>query len=141
METMLPLAIMNQRFACPTCNAPLEHDGHATSARCEYCGSVVIVPEAMRSTASTPSAPARSPVPREVVQHKQQAINDIMELVRAGRQDEAIQLYHETFKVSLKEAKRTVAQLVASQKKDDGQGASLTERLSGLFGGLFRAQD
>jgi LSD1 subclass zinc finger protein len=140
---------MNQRFACPTCNAPLEYDGRATSVRCDYCGSVVIVPEAMRSAGAAPAlrqpdapaTPPPTPAQTEAARHKQQAINDIMELVRAGRQEEATQLYQETFNVSQKEAKRTVAQLAAGQRRGGEQSASLGERLSGLLGGLFGADD
>jgi DNA-directed RNA polymerase subunit RPC12/RpoP len=138
---------MNQRFACPTCNAPLEHLGDAATVRCDYCGSVVIVPEAMRPAGpaprqpDSPATPPPTPAQVEAARHKQQAINDIMELVRAGRQEEATQLYQQTYKVSLKEAKRTVAQLVADQQGGHDQTATLTERLSGLLGGLFSSKD
>jgi hypothetical protein len=140
---------MNQRFACPTCNAALEHDGRTTTVRCDYCGTVVIVPDALRSMAASPApiqpapsqTPALTPTQAEAAQHKQQSINDIMELVRAGRQEEATQLYHQTFKVSLKEAKRTVAQLVADQRGGNDQTATLTKRLSGLLGSLFGSKE
>jgi DNA-directed RNA polymerase subunit RPC12/RpoP len=138
---------MNPRFACPTCDAPLEDDGRSSTARCDYCGTVVIVPDAMRPTAtpppgrSTPPAtPPLSPAQAEAAQQKQQAINEIMELVRAGRQEEASQLYHESFGVSLKEAKRTVAQLVAEHRGGGGE-SSLSQRLGGFLGGLFGADD
>jgi DNA-directed RNA polymerase subunit RPC12/RpoP len=139
---------MNQRFACPTCDAALEDEGQGPTVRCAYCGTVVIVPEAMRrdgvgaDPAAQPAArPAPSPAQTEAARQKQQAINEMMELVRAGRLEEAAQLYEQNFKVSQKEAKKTVAQLAAGQRRGQDEGASLTERLSGLFGGLFGSDD
>src|SRR5688572_16833314 len=136
---------MNQSFACPTCNAPLVYDGRSTSVRCDYCGTVVIVPETMRTSATkaTPgSSAAIESVPAEVIEQKQRKINEIMELVRAGRQIEATQLYHQTYNVSLKEAKQTVDGLIAnhrqSQKGSDKAGKG---RLSSLLGSLFGSDE
>jgi hypothetical protein len=134
---------MNQRFACPTCNAPLTYDGRATTVGCDYCGSVVIVPENLRTTAPTQPAAASASietVPAEVVQARQQTINDLMELVRAGRQEEATQLYQQSYKVSLKEARRTVAQLMADQQTGGTAEGGLSQRLSGWLGCLFGSE-
>jgi hypothetical protein len=81
-----------------------------------------------------PSTTPPSPAQVEAARHKQEAINDIMELVRAGRQEEATQLYHQTFKVSLKEAKRTVANLATNERNNAPAKGRLSSFLSGLFG-------
>lgn len=132
---------MNQSFACPTCNAPLVYDGRATSVSCDYCGTVVIVPETMRAS-PTKTMPGGSAViesvPAEVVEQKQQKINELMELVRAGRKVEATELYHQTYNVSLKEAKRTVDNLVDDYRKNrKGSEKPAEGRLSSFLSSLF----
>jgi elongation factor Tu len=40
---------MTEKFACPSCGAPLEYDGSGyASMRCPFCSSSVVVPEALR---------------------------------------------------------------------------------------------
>src|SRR5579859_3131640 len=36
-------------FNCPTCNAPLTLTGNETEVRCQYCGSMIIVPPELRN--------------------------------------------------------------------------------------------
>ena len=39
---------MSQSFSCANCGATLDYDGTQLSVRCAYCGSSIVVPEALR---------------------------------------------------------------------------------------------
>ena len=100
-------------FPCPSCGASLSAEAGASTAQCQFCGSTVSVPNAMRgqpAAASTPyGAPARN---TGTDRTKLAAIGDA---VRAGNTSEAIRLYREQFSVSQTEAQQAVSQLAAGQ--------------------------
>lgn len=41
-------------FACPNCGSPVRTTGKEKEAKCDYCGSTVIVPEALRNQNQSP---------------------------------------------------------------------------------------
>jgi hypothetical protein len=52
-------------FDCPSCGAKLTTDGTQAQVTCEYCGSAVTVPEALRVNLATAQAPVQAPVGKE----------------------------------------------------------------------------
>lgn len=95
---------MSQLFRCPSCNGSLDYDGgdHAT-VRCSYCGNTVIVPESMRSKAPNVST----------LFTRTNSLKEIVDLINAGLNDEAVDLYSRTFKVNHEEAYSAVNRLAA----------------------------
>ena len=105
---------MSQTFHCPSCHAALDYEpGDGVLVRCDYCNNSVIVPENLRGAAVT-SYPAGSST-RNLAEKLQQ----IMALVRAGKKEEAIALYHSQFPGNLREAKKVIDLL------ELGEGVSL----------------
>lgn len=106
---------IRQLFHCPNCNAALDYGGNgAAIVRCDYCHSVIIVPESLRSTGPTspekkaePKPPPKTAKPRL---SEQEAVAKVTELARSGQKIEAMKVYREAFPVGLKEAKDAIDQ-------------------------------
>lgn len=105
-------------FHCPNCRAALDLvSNNATIVRCDYCHSMVIVPDSLRQKTERPleekaeiKKRARLAKPKLSVQ---KAVEEVTRLARDGQQIQAIKLYRETFPVGLKEAKEGVEQVEA----------------------------
>jgi elongation factor Tu len=55
---------MTEKFACPSCGAPLDYDGSGyPSMRCPFCNSAVVVPAALRVVRPPAAAPRVPPSP------------------------------------------------------------------------------
>lgn len=81
--------------------------------RCEYCHSVVIVPEPLRRQDGSPAAreaakPIAPPKPEKPKLTEEEAAAKVTQLAREGQKIEAMKLYRETFPVGLREAKEAV---------------------------------
>lgn len=105
-------------FHCPNCNAGLDlEENGAAIVRCDYCHSAVIVPESLRLgvkskepvVAAEPQKPFRPPIPKLT---EEQAVAKVTELVRSGKEVEAMKLYRETYPVGLNETKQAIKQVV-----------------------------
>ncbi len=59
---------MDSSFQCPNCAGPLDYNGHGLSVRCPYCGSLVVVPEALHPQADAPLDEVNSPAELIIVQ-------------------------------------------------------------------------
>lgn len=95
---------MSEIFNCPSCSASLDYDGgdHAT-IRCSYCGNTVIVPETIRSKAKNVST----------LFTRTNQLKEIVDLINAEKQTEAVELYSKTFTVSREEAHAAVSRLAS----------------------------
>ena len=87
-----------QLFHCPNCNAGLDLGSNGAAViRCEYCQSVVIVPESLRGKAVSQEAVqvnAQKPQrPNEPDLTEAEATARITALARSGQQIEAMKLY------------------------------------------------
>lgn len=106
---------MSQTFHCPNCGGPLDFtNGNASTIRCPYCRSSVIVPEELRSTASFNHALSA----QEAFDELPELVSGIAEIVRLvgeGRKIEAIKQFREHFTGSLKDAKEAVEQIERGQ--------------------------
>ena len=107
---------MNQQFQCSACNAAQPQGPFdSESIRCAYCGSMVVVPEALRIV------PVRLPPgfslgrisEGELLLHAAE-INRIVYWVQHGQSREAMQLFAQTFRLTPWEAKRDLALLLAA---------------------------
>ena len=89
-------------LTCPTCGAPLNYDGKSTSVQCTFCRNVFImdVPKPDMETKSWLDIPVRTPVPE-----------DILELLKVGKKDEAIRRYREVYDVSSAKAKYAIERI------------------------------
>ncbi len=55
-------------FNCPKCSAPLDAEPGKTTLRCQFCGSSVVIPEALRIPADEPEPPQfQSAAPQIVI--------------------------------------------------------------------------
>ncbi len=106
---------MSETFQCPSCGAPLDHDGGIDPViRCPYCSSGVVVPANLRT--QDPFKPVGTGLGDPALGHLLQPetlikIKDIKQKVEAGQKIEAVQQYREVFKTSLKEAKDAIDRL------------------------------
>jgi ribosomal protein L7/L12 len=105
---------LHKLFHCPSCNAGLDlGSNQAAIVRCEYCHSVVIVPESLRRQNGSPPAKeaAKQKEPPKPVKPKlteEEATTKVTQLARNGQTIEAMKLYRETFPVGLREAKEAI---------------------------------
>ena len=97
---------MIQVIKCPSCAAPLECDGSLLK-RCVFCGSNISV------TQNNPISP--DSIAFDGLLQKSHQLKEVLSLVRSGNKIAAIKLYHQKFKVGLKEAKDAVDALERGQ--------------------------
>ena len=93
----------SQTFTCPKCGAPQDYQGGtAATIQCPYCETTLIVPEALRTRASSTAFPSDD--------NSQYAgkLAEIKRLTTSGNKIAAIKLYREITGVGLKEAKDAV---------------------------------
>jgi hypothetical protein len=107
-----------QLFHCPNCNAGLDlSENGAAIIRCDYCHSVVIVPESLRhrvkGIVEEKTAPKKRTQPAKPKLTEEQAAAMVTALARSGQQIEAMKLYRETYPVGLKETKQAIEQAAA----------------------------
>lgn len=105
---------MVQTLQCPNCHASLDYeDTNASTIRCPYCRTTVIVPEELRGTPGAARGGAGIPFQAgfDLSALHVQRLRQIGELVRSGKKLEAIKLFRETFGTGLKESKDAVEQL------------------------------
>lgn len=88
---------MSQSFSCSNCGAALDYEGTQLTVRCTYCGSSVVVPEALRPTQveSDPLVPDPT-------------LSEVATLFRAGKRVQATIRYREITGAGLKEAKQAI---------------------------------
>ena len=98
---------MTDILQCPNCKAGLSYPAgsQATTIRCEYCQTTVIVPETLRRGDSGQRAGAA----------QGEALQDALILLRNGRKVEAIKRIREGFNIGLTEAKTMVEALEQSE--------------------------
>jgi ribosomal protein L7/L12 len=106
---------LHQTFHCPNCNAALDlAENNAAIVRCDYCHSVVIVPESLRDTTKAAReekpAPKKPSRPAKPTLTEEEAVAKVTQLARNGQQIEAMKLYRETYPVGLKETKDAIDQ-------------------------------
>lgn len=68
-------------FKCPTCGAPLDPAPGMASMKCSYCGATVIIPETLRTSASSAQGEVAG------------TLSDVTRLVKEGKLDEAVKIY------------------------------------------------
>ena len=100
---------MTSTFNCPTCGAPLDNPGSGDIMRCPYCNNAVIVPEDLRSQANqaTP-APGSAMFDTSNLLQQTEALQEVAQLAREGKEIEAIKRYRQISNVGLVEAKKAV---------------------------------
>jgi DNA-directed RNA polymerase subunit RPC12/RpoP len=97
---------MTEALKCPVCSAPLDApaDGQRT-VQCPYChSSVMISPPSFAGGASVTS-----------VLGNQQALNDLIQTIRAGNKIQAIKIYRTLHNADLFTAKTAVERIAAKQ--------------------------
>jgi hypothetical protein len=118
-----------QVFQCPSCGANLSYDGGPElSFACQFCGTSVIVPEALRPQAAPLSAPTPSAYVTSGGEVDMGALGrlaaggvplaklaEMKRLAQSGQKIEAIKLYREILGAGLREAKEAVEQLEAGR--------------------------
>ena len=101
-------------FECPSCGASLQNPGGAASMRCGYCGTTVVVPEAMRTVAQ-PKMKVSGPTAVNVGQFlgKAMEMGAILSLARKGNKADAIQLYQENTGMSAEQAEKVIEAMIS----------------------------
>jgi len=96
-------------LTCPTCGAPLNYDGKSTTVRCTFCQNEVLleVPKPDMEVKSWLGMPVRTPVPE-----------DILELLKVGKKDQAVRRYREVYDVSSAKAKYAIERIEAGNLHD-----------------------
>jgi len=84
---------------CPTCGAPLDTDGTRALVRCNFCGSMSLLPGILPGQVAAPAS----------------ALDEIRKMANAGNIIEAIRKYRGIYGVDLKEAKEAVEALQAGR--------------------------
>jgi DNA-directed RNA polymerase subunit RPC12/RpoP len=116
-------------FPCSSCGASLSVDENASTAQCQFCGSTVAVPQALRGSAPIGSSTYGTPNPGPGTAGPgfgtdQSQLGAIGDAVRAGNKSEAARLYQARFGVGQMEAQRVVEQLAAGQSVQVGTTAT-----------------
>ena len=102
---------------CPSCGASLSYDpGSETHLTCQFCGTNFVISEALRIPLSPTSSFVSEPEPVPVQDRPDETpadldgnlLEEIRALVQFGHKIAAIQAYHNTYKVGLKEAKDAI---------------------------------
>ncbi len=109
---------MNDTFNCPACGAPLDYKGSDPIIRCPYCNSSVIVPENLRgrpkfSTERSDFTFGKLDMNGLIKQARR--INEVKELAKAGKIQQAVFLYREISGSDEAAAQEAVARLAAGQ--------------------------
>ncbi|MBI9043517.1 MAG: hypothetical protein JEZ06_03475 [Anaerolineaceae bacterium] len=99
---------MSQTFYCPNCGAPLDPpSGNELSTRCPFCSTSVIVPEELRER-----SPGKDTLSRtqdiSLLPDSTKEMTEIIRLVRAGKKEEAILRFRQTFDSSRTKAVATI---------------------------------
>lgn len=63
-------------FKCPSCGAPLDPEKGASTMKCPYCGASIVIPESIRTPASSSTS-----------------LSDVTRLAKEGKLDEAAKIY------------------------------------------------
>jgi LSD1 subclass zinc finger protein len=119
-------------FECPSCGASLQNPGGAASMKCGYCGTTVVVPEALR-TVPQPNAGRASPPAANISQLFAQAMEmgAIVRLARNGDKADAIRLYQENTGASAEQAGLVIDAMVSGNMANAGmenEFAAITTR-------------
>jgi ribosomal protein L7/L12/DNA-binding beta-propeller fold protein YncE len=108
---------MVDALQCPKCGAPLEYRGTAPTVECLFCGTDVIVPEALRQAAASPPAATSQFDPQQI----QAMLAEVSALVGEGQKIEAIKRLRAVLDIGLKQAKEMVEQIEAGQPVEASQ--------------------
>jgi DNA-directed RNA polymerase subunit RPC12/RpoP len=101
-ENVMPLS-----FNCPNCSAPLDVNvSSATTQRCPYCNTCIIVPQELRENKSQTVASSFTSSSTNVppAGDNSQILESVRELAIAGDDIEAIKLLRTNFEIGLKDA-------------------------------------
>src|SRR4030042_666033 len=113
--------MMPQSFSCPNCSAPLDVEiKPATTIRCPYCGTSVIVPEALRvknSGSPVPSTFFTVSDARSQAEIKEK-LDFIKETAVAGNKIVAVKAVRETFSIGLNQAVDLVEAMQRGEQVD-----------------------
>jgi phosphate transport system substrate-binding protein len=111
---------MTEILKCPSCGAPLDvQQREGPIVRCAYCDHSIMLPEALQEekeieqpfdSASISIGSVSTPGFEQIMR-----LRNVAQLARSGQKKEAVELYHKTFGVGLKEAKRVVDAIAAGQ--------------------------
>jgi streptogramin lyase len=107
-----------QVLSCPSCGASLGFEEGEATAQCQFCGNTVMIPEELRrAQPGAQPAPAASGVRVGGVPLLDQLpkLREMGDLVRAGRRDEAAQIYRQLFGGTESEARGAVDLMAAGQ--------------------------
>ncbi len=105
-----------QTFSCPSCGAALTPAAGATTMKCAYCGSSVVIPDDLRQSAA--AAPAsQSPVSMDLGELFAKAIRmgEVVRLARSGDHADAVRLYQENTGVGQDQAEKIVQAIAHGQ--------------------------
>jgi LSD1 subclass zinc finger protein len=108
-------------FECPSCGASLQNPGGAASMKCGYCGTTVVVPEALRA-APRPATVKVTPSAANIKQMFTQAMEmgAILRLARNGDRADAIRLYQENTGASAEQAGLVIDAMVSGNMPGTG---------------------
>ncbi len=95
-----------QTLTCPNCGAALEPPAGASTMKCGYCGTSVVIPADLR--ASTRDTAGAMPMDFGQLMAKAIRMGAVVRLARTGRRDEAIKLYQENSGVSAEQASQVI---------------------------------
>jgi DNA-directed RNA polymerase subunit RPC12/RpoP len=109
---------MSQAFSCPNCSAPLDYQaGSASTMRCPYCQSSIIIPQGLRSENVGEALENRPGLnfsgttvqSSEVVALDQTTLAHIQSLLRQGNNIEAIKIYRQATGCALAESVQAIS--------------------------------
>jgi len=98
-------------FQCPSCGASLEPPSGATTMKCGYCGTSVVIPEEIRSMPQPQAGlGGMSPLSLDfgTLMAKAIRMGEVVRLTRAGDRADAIKLYQENSGASLEQAEKVI---------------------------------
>ncbi len=101
---------------CPACGAALEPPSGASTMKCGYCGTPVIIPPDLR-TAPPANSGNTPPMQFDFGQLMAKAIRmgEVVRLAKAGDRTAAIKLYQENSGVSSEQAEKVVDSLISGK--------------------------
>ena len=106
-------------FKCPACGAPLEPERGKSSMKCSYCGGTVIIPESLRTPASSVPAPQFSfgPFNMNAMMNQATQMPQVFWLAQQGKFDEAAQIYSRLTGLSMEAALTAVKGMAGAAQR------------------------
>ena len=109
---------------CPSCGGPIDPPSGASTTKCPYCSSSIVIPENLRKPAASQTQASSNNNDNMFGMDLNSMIgygaqwSQVVQLAQAGKKEEAVQKYLSFSSISEMDARRTVEGLSHSQVYD-----------------------